>query len=830
MKNHTYTIRFAFAAFFYFAFAGFTQAQVIRTVAGNGSQGYGGDGAPATAAQLSTPYGGAVDKAGNFYFSDQGNQRIREIVKSTGDIITIAGDGSQGYSGDGGAATAANLSNPVGVAVDTSGNVFFVDQGNYVVREINKSTGNIITVAGNGGYTFSGSPVGASSTGMEPSWVAVDDSDNLYITDAPYSYVYKVYAKNNTLVTIAGNGQHTYWADGGRADTSSLSYPAGIALDKNRNIYVADYNNARIRMINASTNIISTYCGNGITSETGDGGPADSAEIYSPTALAVDTVNGNLYLSDPNDAVRVVNGITHKIKVFAGSYGYGFSGDGSDATLAVIYGPQGLAVDGSNDNVYLADQDNERIREIFVTGPAITSQPAFSQSTICNYTSAAIGLTATGTGLTYQWQVDTINGWVNITNAGIYSGANTDSLKMSMVTYNGYSPSYRCVVTGSGVADTSKLAYLYITSLPQVSLTGPSDSVCSGSPVTLSATSYGGSGPIHPTHQFVVGPYGLAVWNNGDSTNNIQVFPTTTTTYSVALTEYGCTTDTTITVNVDRTRISATAFPSSSTCAGNSITLSGSGGDGSYTWSGSSSVTNNVGFTPSATSTYTVTGIDALGCIIKDSIKITVNPAPVVTVTSAPKDTICSGSSLTLSATGAISYNWSDGVTNGVAFTPSSSAIYNLTGTDANGCSAVVSVPVVVNPLPIITGTASPDAVCAGSSVSLSGNGALLTHGPVVLLMAWLLFPLFPDLYRYRYQCSRLYQYGSVNITVNPKPAITASAFPSAILCQGSSLALFGAGGASYAWTGGVNNGVSFTPSSSVTYTVTGIDANGCTN
>jgi len=823
MKNYYRITLLAFIAAFCFAF-NTVQAQVIRTIAGNGTGGYYTDGGLADTSKINSPVGMAVDKAGNVFFVDQSNNRIREIVRSTGKIATVAGTGAQG-SANNGPASAATFNNPVGLALDTAGNIYVADAGNYAVRKITKTTNTISTIAGDGNSTyFSGNP--ASSTGLVPMGLVVDDSSNVYISDTINNRVYKLYTTGK-INTIAGNGKATYYADGGKADTSSVNGPCGIALDKHKNIYIAEKRDNRIRMVAFTNNVVSTICGNGTAGYYGDGGKADTAEIASPTWVSVDTVNGNIYISDlDNVRIRSINGTTSIISSNSGQGYATYYGDGYEASTAYLSNPVAVFADDSA-NIYIADNGNQRIRKIYSTGPAITSQPAFSKSTICNYSSATIGITATGTGITYQWYVDTSYSgpWVKLTNAGVYSGVTTDSLRISQAVDNGYQPQYRCLINNG--YDTSSSVYLYITDLPVVYLTGPYDSICRGATTQLIANALNLSlSHNHYNRQLVYGGASFK-WANGDSTDTIVVNPLITTTYSVAVTQYGCVKDTSITVQVDRTNLAIKSFPATTICSGTEISLFGENGTGAYSWT--NGVSNGIAFAPTATKKYVLTGIDALSCTLKDSVTITVNPTPTVTATILPKDTICAGSSVTLTGSGAATYNWSSGITNAVAFSPTASAVYYLTGTDANGCSSSISVPVVVNTLPIVTGTASPDAVCKGSTTTLSGNGAAsyTWTGGITNNLA------FTPTASGSYTVTGTDTHGCVNtdvvnITVNPLPVISISAFPSPTLCQGSSLALFGGGGVSYSWSGGVNNGVSFTPSGSATFTVTGIDGNGC--
>jgi len=284
---------------------------VISTIAGNGTCGYAGDGKAATSAELFEPSGVAVDSASNVYIADWDNSRIRKITASTGIISTVAGNGARGYSGDGGKATSAKLSSPFGVAIDSSGNIYIADVGNYRIRKVTVSTGFISTVAGNGTQGYSGDGGPATSAKMQgPTGVAVDTAGNIYIADSYGNRIRKVTASTGIISTVAGNGNIGHSGDGGPATSAQLYYPYGVAVDTASNIYIADNDNYRIRKITASTGIISTMAGNGTCGYSGNGGTATSAELcLGLGGVAVDTT-GNVYIADQyNERTRAVGPI-----------------------------------------------------------------------------------------------------------------------------------------------------------------------------------------------------------------------------------------------------------------------------------------------------------------------------------------------------------------------------------------------------------------------------------------------------------------------------------------------------------------------------------------
>jgi uncharacterized protein (TIGR03437 family) len=334
---------------------------IITTVAGSGTAGGSGDGGPATSASLG-PWGVAVDAAGNLYIADYSNSRIRKVSPS-GIISTAAGNGTRGFSGDGGPATGASLNQPSGVAVDAAGNLYIADYYNYRVRKVS-SSGIISTVAGNGIKGFSGDGgTATSATLREPEALAVDAAGNLYIADSTNQRIRKV-SPSGIISTVAGTGTWAFSADGGPATSASLSFVEGVAVDAAGNLYIDDSDNGRIRKVSPS-GIISTVAGTGTWGFSGDGGPATSASLNDPWGVAVDAA-GNLYIADArNGRIRKVSpsGI---IGTVAG--GGSALGDGGAATSASLKHPIAVAVDAAG-NVYIAD-DN-RIRKVTFPPPLI---------------------------------------------------------------------------------------------------------------------------------------------------------------------------------------------------------------------------------------------------------------------------------------------------------------------------------------------------------------------------------------------------------------------------------------------------------------------------
>jgi len=334
-----------------FAASGFSQQYTINTIAGSaGNAGFAGDSGSAVGSQLNYPTGIAVDKSGNLYIADGLNNRVRKI--SGGVISTVAGNGTAGYTGDKGPATSAELNNPTGVALDSSGNLYIADSANNVVRMVT-SSGTITTFAGNNTLGYSGDMALATGAQLSnPVGVIADSAGNVYIADAGNNVIRQVFMGN--IVTYA----------------EGFTQPDAVAVDSAGNIFVADTQGRRIVKY-SSSGVYTTIAGSGNGGFSGDNGPGPNATVYDPMGLAVD-VSGNVYIADTfNSRIRKVtpSGI---ITTVAGNGTLYFSGDGGPATQAALHFPHGVAVDSSG-NVYITDTVNSVVRELQGTLPTVST-------------------------------------------------------------------------------------------------------------------------------------------------------------------------------------------------------------------------------------------------------------------------------------------------------------------------------------------------------------------------------------------------------------------------------------------------------------------------
>jgi RHS repeat-associated protein len=452
---------------------------IITTIAGDGSYGDTGDGGPAVSAELEQAYGIAVDSQENVYFADFAASVIRKISASTGVITTIAGNGTAGYSGDGGPASSADLDGPSAIAFDAGGNLYIADTWNSRIRKIDASTGIISTVVGTATNGFSGDGGPATSAQIcDPSGIAFDSSGNLYLADTSNNVVRKVLASTGIITTVVGNGLNGYSGDGGIATSAKLYNPAGIAFDSSGNLYIADDANNVIRKVNASTNIISTIAGNNTAGYAGDGGAATSAKLHAPTSVTADAVGDVFFVDHLNNVIRSVSAGTGIISTFAGTGRSGYSGDGGPATAAKLFYPQGTTLDPLG-NVYIGDE--YRVR---VVGGAPSQGPVSIGvspvvATVYAGQTKQFSATVTNTSNTaVTWSIAPGSGSGNVSSNGLYTAPATVNAPQTVT------------LTATSMADPTKSASASVTLLPAIaiSINPGSATLHAGEAVAFSAT------------------------------------------------------------------------------------------------------------------------------------------------------------------------------------------------------------------------------------------------------------------------------------------------------------------------------------------------------
>lgn len=464
MKNHTTCILLGICLLM----VGASNGQIITTIAGIGSGGFSGDGAAATAAKLTSPSGVTVDSAGNIYIADAGNNRIRK-VNTSGGISTIAGTGTAGFSGDGSAALTAKLSGPSDVAIDRGGNIYIADYGNNRIRKIN-AAGTISTYAGNGSAGYSGDGGAATAATLHsPYAITLDAGRNLYIADFANNRVRKVNT-SHIITTLAGNGTGGYIGDGMAATATEISNPIGVAIDRAGNIYISDNGNNRIRKVDTSGTIC-TFAGTGGTGSAGDGGAATSATMNYPSGIVADG-GGNLYISDYGNAkVRRVSA-SGVISTYAGNGSYAYYGDGGAATAAALSVPYGLSVNGRGD-LFIADEGNNCVRKVAGCLPAVGVVAGVSL--ICF--GAVTALTDTTPG--GSWSSSNIS-VATVSSSGVVTGLSAGGVIISYAVTNG------CGI----VAMTLPLT---VIPLPDSGIISGVDTLCQGDTATFMNTVTGGT-------------------------------------------------------------------------------------------------------------------------------------------------------------------------------------------------------------------------------------------------------------------------------------------------------------------------------------------------
>lgn len=336
---------------------------IIRTVLGNGSEGWDGDGGPAVNASCQTPYACEFDPQGNMVVCMGRHNRIRRVDTQTGIITLICGNGEPGYSGDGGPAIDAVIHQPYGLAIDANGDIYFAQRFDPAVRKIDGHTGMISTVAGTGefGYSGDGGP-GNEAMLREPNDLCLDGRGGLHIADVQDQRIRSVDLATGIITTFAGTGDKSRDGDGRSATEASLMGPRAVSADSQGNVFVCEREGNGVRKISPQGTLTTIAGADAVYGYSGDGGPALEAHWGSPKAMRCDLNDNIIVLDSDNSAVRRIDAHTGIVTTIAGGR-EGGGGDGGPAVDAGLYHPHGCGIDSHGD-LYIADTHNHRIRVV----------------------------------------------------------------------------------------------------------------------------------------------------------------------------------------------------------------------------------------------------------------------------------------------------------------------------------------------------------------------------------------------------------------------------------------------------------------------------------
>lgn len=337
---------------------------IITTAVGTGERGFAGDGGPAAQALLNGPFDIGFDRGGNLYFSDTFNHRIRRVEARSGIITTVAGSGQAGYGGDGGPATLAAFNEPYGIALDRAGNIYVADRHNHCVRRIDAASGIVTTFAGNGSAGYSGDGGPAARAGLvEPNGLGFDSAErHLFIADVADNRVRAVDLARGTIATFAGTGEAAHTGDGGPATAAGVWGARAVKVAADGRVYILERQGSSLRAADPHTGVIATVAGTGARGYSGDGGPALAAVFDAPKEMAIDSNGGVLIVDTENHAIRAIDLASGIVDTIAGGR-KGSGGDGGPALEAGLGRPHGIA-QGPDGALYIGDTENHRIRKL----------------------------------------------------------------------------------------------------------------------------------------------------------------------------------------------------------------------------------------------------------------------------------------------------------------------------------------------------------------------------------------------------------------------------------------------------------------------------------
>ncbi len=742
------TLFSSYLIIFLLAITSGVQAQYITTIVGTGTPAYSGDGGAATAAQLHGQFGLGIDGAGNIYIADTGNHCIRKVTIATGIITTVAGTGTAGFSGDGGAATAARMNTPTSVVIDASDNIYIADQFNHRVRMVDASTGLISTVAGTGTPGFSGDGGSAVAAKLNrPYGVALDAAGDLYIADRSNNRVRKLSMSTGNINTVAGSGTVGFSGDGGPATNANLNRPIFVAFDGSGNMFLIDNGNNRIRSVDGSGNI-NTEAGDGSTGYAGDGSAATGTGINSPTAMVFDASN-NYYIADAgNHSVRMVSNATGTIVTVTGTGTAGFNGDCIAPISAQLNTPTGVLINLAGE-LNISDCGNNRVRKIMAlcAGTPAGGGANATVTTGCPFYTTQLFTTGStrGCDISYQWQSSTDGtSYTNITGAtnGTYSPA------LSASTY------FQCIIicNTSGSAAVSSAVFLNVDPLPVISAISGPGSVCIGSAITLSDTATSGTWAASNGNATITTAglvTGVATGLDTIRYSATNACGTTTTTQVVMVNP------------VVTPSVTMSANPGFAVCNGMSVNFTATpvngGSTPSYVWTVNGTFAGVGAFftyTPANGDIIAVTLTTSAPCatiasaIASATMTVTSLLVPGVTVANGSLgDTVCRGTSVTyygnvVNGGGAPTYQWfingaASVTTPTLSYTPSNGDVIGLRITSSFTCASPATafdtmlMVVDTTETPDVNITAYPgDTSCTGYAVTYTAHARYRGDNP----------------------------------------------------------------------------------------------------
>ena len=729
---------------------------IITTVAGTGTSGYTGDGSAATAARLDQPADVETSYTveGAYYVVDAASHVVRRIGPG-GVIRTIAGNGTAGYSGDGGPATAAQLSNPKSVDIDHAGNIYISDYDNNVIRKVS-STGIITTFAGNGSFGYSGDGGQATAAELNGAWgLETDASGNVYISDVDNNVIRKVDKTTGVITTYAGNGTGTFAGDGGQATAASLNSPTSISLDDNGNLYILDHHNNRIRKVNAS-GVIRTIAGNGSTGFSGDGGPATAARLRIAWGIDADDM-GNVYFSDEgNRRIRKID-TSGTIRTVVGTGSTGYTGDGGPATAARIGSlVEGLGLD-SRGNLYVADQNNHVVR--YVTN-VTNYPPSFPNGPTINFSICAgsdglplnedIRVRDNNIGQTLTWTVATHPSHGTATMVSATATSNGGTARCSGVPIYkptaGYTGSDAMVVAVSdGITTATVTIAITVNPQPGVPVISGSTYVCSHSTTTLTGTPSGGTWSCADGNA-TINSAGLLTAIGGGATPIGYLSPANS---------FGCRTIVRASISIIDYPVPVTVSGAASVCPGASTTFGASVSGGTWT-SGTPSIAT-ISSGGSVTGVATGTGLFSYTTSNACYSRVTTRSITVLGPTTVPAIS-GGGANMCIGGTRMVSNSLSGGSwssSNTSVATVSSAGVVSVSAagaativysyTNACGLTSYATKGVTVIGYPNAGGITGPGTVAIGDSINLTesassgywtnmtpGRASMVDHGSYV--------------------------------------------------------------------------------------------------